>query len=237
MSSPSNTTRPHEAPLIALVGSDGSGKSTVGAALLQWMQEQRPTELCHLGKQTGNMGRAIARWPIIGRRFHRKLTEKADKAREPKGPGTATALVMYLFSMRRVRRFRRMLRLRQQGIAILTDRFPQVEVPGPMDGLSLPSTAAQPPLVRALARRERGHYQWMVSHRPDLVIRLTVDLATAIRRKPDHRERSLATKIADLARLRFNGAKVVDIDATQPLDQVLAQAKQAIGEVLAARPA
>lgn len=225
------------APMIALVGSDGSGKSTVGAALLAWMQESRPTELCHLGKQTGNVGRAIARWPLIGGRFEKTIRTKADKAHAPKGPGSVTALIIYLFSMRRVRRFRRMLDVRRRGIAVLTDRFPQVEIPGPMDGLGLSKFNARSPLVRALARRERRHYDWMVRHRPDLVIRLNVDFATAIARKPDHRPSSLKTKIGDVGRLTFGGAPIVDIDSTQPLDQVLDQAKRAITEILHAKQA
>lgn len=216
------------APLIALVGSDGSGKSTVGAALLDWMRQSRPTELCHLGKQTGNIGRAIARWPLVGRRFNKTLNRKADSAKQPGGPDTATALTIYLFSMRRTRRFRRMLALRRQGIAILTDRFPQVEAPGPMDGLGLAQATPRNGLIRHLAARERRQYESMAAHKPDLVLRLTVDLATAMARKPDHRASSLETKIADLSRLTFGGARIVEIDATQPLDQVIAQAKRAI---------
>ena len=219
---------PAAPPLIALVGSDGSGKSTVGEALLHWMRESRPTELCHLGKQTGNIGRAIARWPLIGRRFDRALNRKADSAKAPGGPDTPTAVAIYLFSMRRTRRFRRMLALRRQGIAILTDRFPQVEAPGPMDGLGLAQGAPRNGLIRQLAARERRHYDWMVAHKPDLVIRLSVDLATALARKPDHRASSLETKIADLARLTFGGARIVEIDATLPLDLVIARAKRAI---------
>lgn len=217
-----------DAPLIALVGSDGSGKSTVGAALLAWMAAQRPAEIHHLGKQTGNIGRAIARWPLIGGRVNHALEKKADTAKAPGGPGMATAIAIYAFSMRRVRRFRRMLARRRAGVAILTDRFPQVEVPGPMDGLGLTLAPAPNGVVRMLAARERKRYQAMVAHRPDLVIRLTVDLETAMRRKPDHRASSLATKIADLARLTFGGAPIVDIDATLPLDEVVGRAKRAI---------
>jgi thymidylate kinase len=219
------------APLIALVGSDGSGKSTVGEALLAWMREQRPTELCHLGKQTGNIGRMIGRWPLIGRRFEKSLMTKADKAKDAKGPGLLTGLVIYLFSMRRVRRFKRMLKHRAQGIAILTDRFPQNEIPGPMDGLGL--TNVHGPILRWLARRERAHYDWMAEQRPDLVLRLTVDFDTAFARKPDHRPSSLKTKIADIARLKFGGAPVIDIDTTRPLDEVLVNTKAAIAKVLA----
>lgn len=234
---PAQSNRHGAAPLIALVGSDGSGKSTVGASLLAWMRETGPAEICHLGKQTGNIGRAIARWPVIGGRFAKTIRTKADKAQDPKGPGTLTALIIYLFSMRRVRRFRRMLDVRKRGVAVLTDRFPQVEIPGPMDGLGLAAAGRSNWLIRALSRRERRQYDWMVGHTPDLVIRLNVDFDTAIARKPDHRPSSLKTKIADVRQLHFGGAPIVDIDSAQPLELVLDQAKRAIADTLATKRA
>lgn len=207
----------------------------MGEALLDWMNESRPTALCHLGKQTGNIGRAIGRWPLIGRRATRVIEERTTKAKDPAGPGLMTAIIIYLFSMRRVSRFKRMLAARDRGMTILTDRYPQLEVPGKMDGLGLDTEAKVGSLVNRLAQMERQHYEWMASYQPDLVIRLNVDLATAIARKPDHRPRSLEIKIHDLARLTFGGAQMVDIDATAPLDKVLERAKAAITEVLERR--
>ncbi|CAN5166297.1 dTMP kinase [soil metagenome] len=225
------------APLIALIGSDGAGKSTVGTELLAWMRECRPTELCHLGKQTGNIARAVARWPIVGKKFDRVLDDKTKVAEAPSGPSTGIAIAIYLMSMRRVRRFRRMERLRGQGIAILADRFPQTDLPGAIDGPGLSGMVQRGAVTRALAAREQRYYAGMVAQKPDLVIRLTVDLATAVARKPDHRPNALAKKIASIAKLRFGGARIVDIDATQPLDHVLDQAKHAIAQVLATYPA
>ena len=225
-------TKPRQVPLIAIVGTDGSGKSSVAAAVLAWMQAQRPTRLHHLGKQTGHLGRAIARWPLIGKRLDTAIAKKAGIAPGTDAPGALAALVIFAFSMRRVRRFRRMLADRQRGFAILADRFPQTAVPGPMDGLGL--TRAKPSwLSRLLARRERAHYRWMEGFAPDLVIRLNVDLATALARKPDHRPSSLQLKIEHVPRLTFNGAPIVDIDATQPLALVIARAEAAITGVLA----
>ena len=221
------------APLIAIVGSDGSGKSTVGEALLAWMNERRPTELHHLGKQTGHIGRTIARWPLVGSKLDRRIAKTSGTAYENRGPGTVTAIIIYLFSMRRVRRFRHMLAARRRGVAVITDRFPQVAVPGPMDGLGLAGARAHDPFQRLLARRERRHYEWMAQYRPDLVIRLNVDLATAMRRKPDHRPDSLAAKVADVPKLTFGGAPILDLDSTLSLEELLAQAKQAIVEVIA----
>src|SRR3546814_8386178 len=75
----------------------------------------------------------------------------------------------------------------------------------------------------------------MTSYRPDLVIRLNVDLNTACARKPDHDRESLARKIASTPLLLFNGAHIVDIDANQPLAEVLALSMEAVATVLAVR--
>lgn len=221
-----------EAPLIALVGSDGSGKSTVGEALLAWMQTQRPTVLHHLGKQTGHIGRGIARWPLFGRRLDSSIAREADIERGDRRPGLIPVVVIYAFSMRRVDRFRRMLADRSRGLAVLADRFPQLGRPGPMDGLGLAAVADAGGLRGWLARRERERYGWMAAHRPDLVIRLNVDLATALARKPDHRPSTLARKIHDVPLLSFEGAPILDLDATRPLDEVIAEAKNAIAPLL-----
>ena len=225
-------------PIIALVGSDGSGKSTVGAELLAWMRGRWPTALCHLGKQSGNTRRRIAHWPLIGRRIDSTVASKSEKARGPNGPGTLSALVVSLFLYRRLWRFRRMLALRRRGTVILADRFPQLGLPGGMDGINLYRvTPASGWIANALARRERRCFEWMTSHAPTLVIRLNVDPATAIARKPDHDPAALRAKIEDLGHLRFGAAPIVDLDATQPLAVVLAGAKQAISAaLLAAEP-
>ncbi|WP_260927577.1 nucleoside triphosphate hydrolase [Novosphingobium sp. 9] len=214
-------------PLIAVVGCDGSGKSTVTEVLRDWLAETRPAQICHLGKQSGNIGRQIARLPMFGRKLDKSIHSRAQKAQTDKGPGLATALVIYGFSMRRVRRFARMMRLRRAGNTIIADRFPQLKVPGPMDGLGLAGASDSGP-VGVLKRMEYRRYAAMVANRPDLVIRLNVSLEVALARKPDHRPSSLARKVADVPRLTFEGAPIVDISADQPLEQVLAQAKAAI---------
>ncbi len=220
------------APLIAVVGSDGSGKSTVCAALHAWLATRGPTQICHLGKQSGNMGRAIARVPLVGKRADRRITAKASGARDDAGPGAVTAIVIYLLSMRRVRRFRRMLAVRRRGVTVLADRFPQTAVPGPMDGPGLYAAAPTSAVTRWLGAREWAYYRWMEGFVPDLVIRLNVDLATAVARKPDHRRSSLEAKVDAVPRLSFAGAPIVDIDATLPLAEVLDRAKAAIAATL-----
>ena len=217
--------------LIAIVGSDGSGKSTVGSALLGWLKESGPTELCHLGKQSGNLGRAIGRLPLVGSRVERGIEGKVKNA-ATSGPGLFAALTIYAFTLRRLRRFRRMLQLRDRDITILADRFPQLALPSAIDGPGFGKVKADRGVAKRLAAIERRQFEWMTAHRPDLVIRLNVNLETALARKPDHSRANLAAKIADIQKLAFNGAPIVDIDADLPIEEVIAKAKAAITPML-----
>lgn len=216
------------APVIAIVGSDGAGKSTVGDALLAWLREQGPAELCHLGKQSGNLARLIGRIPLVGRRVETGLENKVQKAEGDRGPGFLTSIGIYAFTVRRMWRFRRMLRLQREGVTVLADRFPQVSHPAAIDGPGFGRMRCDRGLARILAPIELRQFEWMASHRPDLVIRLNVDPETAMARKPDHAPEKLVAKVQEIRQLTFGGAPIVDIDASQPLDAVLAEAKAAI---------
>jgi thymidylate kinase len=226
------------APLIAVIGCDGSGKSSVSEAILGCVAAFGPVEAAHLGKQSGNIGRAIAELPIIGRALDRVIVRKTDDTRaqrSQKNPGLVTALVISAFSLRRLRRFRRMMTLRRKGRIIVTDRYPQLEVPGAYDGPDLSVTSTGSVIVRWLARRERAAFEWMTGFPPALVLRLNVDLDVACARKSDHRRSLLAAKVAATPLLKFNGAPIVEIDANLPLDEVVAAAETAVTRALVER--
>ena len=86
--------------------------------------------------------------------------------------------------------------------------------------------------VQWLAQREHSAFEWMTSYTPDLVIRLNVDLDTAFARKPDHSRAGLERKLKIIPLLTLNGAPIVEIDAAQPLDVVVAAATSAVTRTL-----
>lgn len=223
-------------PLIAIVGCDGSGKSTVSEVILDWVRGYGPAAAAHLGKQQGNTGRALANLPVVGKSLGGFIGRKAATVRSSrtknKSPSPFPALVMYAFTLRRVRRFRRMLALRRKGLIIVADRYPQLDFPSAFDGPDLSVNAEGTRFVQWLARREQHAFEWMTSHQPDLVIRLNVDLDTAFARKPDHRREALARKIEITPQLTFNGANIVEIDANRPLAEVVAAAEAAVTRTL-----
>lgn len=210
--------------VIAIVGCDGSGKSTLAANLVNNLASQIPTELFYLGQSSGRIGEWIGRLPIIGISFSRYLRAKADCVHERPSapPGNATTLVIYLLSYWRAYKFRKMLARSQQGHLLITDRYPQVEVPGfRFDGPQLAKTAGGNWWVRTLRKRELKLYHWMASFQPLLLIRLDIDEQTAFSRKPDHKLAVLHEKVVVTPHLTFNGAKILELDGREPADTIL----------------
>ncbi|MCJ2183271.1 hypothetical protein MTR62_11295 [Novosphingobium sp. 1949] len=212
------------APCVALVGCDGSGKSTLARDLVSLLDRHSPTTSVYLGLGTGELGLRIARLPLIGRVAERFLSQKANKAHdnpEKRLPGLATALVMFAFSLARMRRFRKLVGLRALGVQVVTDRFPQAEIAGSFDGPGLVWTRKGSRAVEQLARWEHSLYEHMAAIRPTLVIRLNVDVDTAMNRKPDHKRALLEKKMGVIPKLTFGGAPIVDVDASRPYNEVL----------------
>jgi thymidylate kinase len=221
------------APLVAIIGSDGAGKTTVAAHLCSTLAGEGAA-YAYLGLGTGAIGLKIQAWPLIGPAVSRRLAAKATQARTKgeKIPGVFTALTLYGFSLLRVRRFRQMQAQRQRSSIVICDRYPQVDVPGFYDGPGLNASTPTGRFTAWLAQRELALYQRMVSHLPTLVIRLNIDAETAFSRKPDHNLSLLKQKVKATSSLRFNHAKIIDVDASQPLETVQAICAQLIRQLL-----
>lgn len=101
-----NSTPVH---VIAIVGCDGSGKSTLTASLVNELAARMPTEHIYLGQSSGRIGEWISQLPVIGAPFGRYLRSKAAHVHEKPStpPGNITALVIYLLSCWRAYKFRK----------------------------------------------------------------------------------------------------------------------------------
>ncbi|MCE9919529.1 dTMP kinase [Hafnia paralvei] len=226
--------QPINIPIIAVIGSDGSGKSTVCEHLINCVQKYGPAVRIHLGKQAGNVERAVVKLPLMGKALNKTIKHNKVKSAK-KLPGPVPALVIMSFVLRRLLRFHRMLACHRRGLIVLADRYPQIQIPGAYDGTVFPANVTGSRFVLWLAGLERSSFSWMANHKPDLVIKLNVDLDVACARKPDHRREALAKKIAITPQLTFDGSQLVDIDANKPLNEVLIDAEKAITSFMETR--
>ncbi|MCF6193437.1 MAG: hypothetical protein L3J46_03795 [Kangiellaceae bacterium] len=233
----SNSTSLEKLPclagVIAVVGCDGTGKSTLSADLFIKLNEKTITKRRYLGLVSGEAGEKIKSLPFVGVKLESYLARKASRAQDMKKklPSTWTSIVMYVLSLYRAIQLRRVMRLSRRGIWVIADRYPQAEIPGfHYDGPGLTADRTNNWLITKLAARELKLYQWMAKQRPELIIRLNIDAETAYSRKPDHAIEELRDKISIMPKLNFNDAQILDIDTRAPYPEVLKAALAGIDQ-------
>lgn len=217
-----------------MVGCDGTGKSTLTTDLVKSLQQHWQTERRYLGLLSGEDGDKIKRLPLVGVWLERRLAAKSSKTQsmKTKSPALWAAVIMYCFSLRRMANLRKVQRLAQSGVLVVSDRFPQAEISGfYYDGPGIGVERATGKISMFLAQRERRLYQQMAQYRPELIIRLGIDIDTAISRKPDHDYAELQDKIGVMSTIGYNGTKILEIDSRAPYSEVLEQAQKAVSLV------
>jgi thymidylate kinase len=192
--------------VIALVGSDGSGKSTTADALDRWLSPVFSVTRIHLGKPRRSAS-WMALWSLLhaGRRLGLvgtppKVGESTVMPIAPPGGPQRWLVVLTMHDRRRA--VARARRLAARGTIVLCDRYPISEL--------------------SVDRRDADDIP-----RPDLVIALRVTPEVAIRRRPDADPRMLDARAREVIGADW-GRDVVVIDATLPLEDVLRDVKSEI---------
>ncbi|MBK0034805.1 hypothetical protein IBT47_21175 [Erwinia sp. S43] len=227
----------HIPGLIAVVGCDGTGKSTLTADLVKTLSSSCAVERRYLGLISGEDGDKIKRLPVIGVWLERRLAAKSEKTQRmsSKAPALWAALIMYGLSVWRKANLAKAKRLAQSGVLVISDRYPQAEISGfYYDGPGIGVERTSGKLMTYLAEREKHLYQQMALYQPELIIRLEIDADTAFSRKPDHNYDELRDKALVMSQLNYNGSRVLNIDARAPYDEVLQTALAAIYPVISA---
>ena len=209
--------------VVALLGGDGSGKSTCADALEAWLGSAVATLHLHLGRPTRSLATLVVGGAL-------KLCQRL---------GASSRTIAHLELLRhgctardRYALYRRARRFATGGGIAICERYPLPEGwalagPSEVQGSAL---AAQSPAATALRKWERRFYERMAP--PDLVFLLRLDPETAVSRKPTEpadyvRERARLTAETDWSK---SGARIVD--AAQPLQQVIATLKAELWSTL-----
>jgi thymidylate kinase len=234
---------------VALVGADGSGKSTAVGALERWLGWKVDVRVYYMGSKAPSRQtrwltvafralrrahRAVSRWRAVGSHAARPIGSLRDMA---------LGLRYLMIGRDRVRRHRAGHKDAQAGRVVIFDRFPleslsSEDLHRALDGpkISRALGASMGRVTRALARAEERMYRGFGV--PDYLIVLGVRPEISAGRKPDHVFEVLEVKsraaleLAALAEQSSDPVGVIRVDANRSLEDVLLEIKRRLWDVL-----
>lgn len=223
--------------LIALIGIDGSGKSTQTANLAEWLQWKVSAPLYYLGSKQPSLW---SNWSyLIFRAFRRSHSILSPRIGEDNIVAKTLRRFRQFFlaahylsvGMDRYKRYVRGKKEAHQGSIVIFDRFPFFS---PLDGpeIHLMSERKLNYLTKKLSAIERRLYQSFKYL--DLLIVLDVSPEISVQRKPDHSMETILSKYDAMQRLKEELSEAssnhfwVSIDSDNSMEQVMLELKRAV---------
>jgi thymidylate kinase len=215
--------------IIALVGGDGAGKSTSVNELNAWLCKKFVTKTVHLGKPPRSM---VTLAVIVALRLRRLFNGWRKRYSTVSSPAESkpSAFPGYLQLFRwvcaaqdRHRLYVKARRFATNGGVVICDRYPIPQVQsmdGPKIGPAL-NTVPINRLVKFLLKAETRYYQQIMP--PDLLLVLKLDPEIAVRRKVDEDEAHVRGRSRELWNANWSGTRANVIDASQPIEDVIAR--------------
>ena len=233
----SQRVHPQYGFVVALVGADGSGKSTIIQDLRTTFKKKIDVYDVYMGR--GRSGQKSWQRKIL-KHFKKRFSKGKPQTTKANGQQTMSyertsfksTLFRCLEALAVARERRKKLKLiqaaKKKGMLVICDRYPQNQLVGYNDGPVLTNLLRCPNvLLRLLARREAKVYQIAEENPPDIVFKLIADAALIAQRKPGKASlETLELKIEGVRRLQFaKRCNVVTIDAGRPFADVVRSVK------------
>lgn len=225
--------------IVAVVGLDGSGKSTAVDMLHDWLAADLDVRRIHYGRVAPTLlSMPLHVLLVMRRRLPGRRRAYSEEDGDPRRGGAPAGWLPHLryvaLAWERHRLLARAHRLAMSGGVVVSDRWRSVDQ-GKMDSPRL-DPASSRGARRWMARLEQRLYR--DSPQPDLLLRMRVDQRTAIQRNRDRDKPGKETDEGIAARFRVNGAlsyeadRLIDIDGGLPMQVVHSLMREKFWEVV-----
>ena len=199
--------------LIAFVGQDGAGKSTITNDILQWFSWKSDAKRFYLG--SGDHYRSIYKMVYEGLSEAKGYTAKLVRI-------VASLSNLKHLAKRSFKQLNSADKYRKMGGIALFDRYPQVQFYGINDGPKI-RQILEGKKVNKLVRKyiqkaadiEEKYLEKAVAVPPDLVFKLILSPEESIHRKPEESLQVVRQKQAIINELKFPDSRVYVISAEQ----------------------
>ncbi len=230
---------PNGGNVIAFLGCDGAGKSTTLSYIKKELNKKLDVCTIYFGSGDGNS--SLLRKPMkiiakkvggkgVGHQVEKEYSEKKSVTLKSRLYSLAKVIWAITLANEKKTKIRQQTIARNNGLIVLTDRYPQTLYPGCSDGPLL-SKYEGSGLMGRIAQWERRIYASAAQNPPDLSVKLIVPTVVAIERKPEMTPEEIETKKAIIMGLKLSENTIV-VDTSRPFEETRAEIMEAIWKIL-----
>ena len=223
---PSRRVSPAGGLVVAFLGCDGAGKSTTLSYVKKEFNKKLDVVSIYFG--SGNGSSSLLRKPMklvarkvggkgIGHAVEREYEENEKVSLKSRLYSIAKIIWAITLAKEKKSKQRQMAKARNNGLLVLTDRYPQSNIAGASDGPLLYRFRKRKGILKSIADWEYEVYESFKKNAPDLAIKLVVPTKIAIDRKPEMTAEEIENK-KDIV-MKFDSASYsVVIDTSRPIE-------------------
>lgn len=230
---------PNGGNVIAFLGCDGAGKSTSLAFIKKELNKKLDVATIYFGSGDGSS--SLLRKPMkmvakrvggkgLGHSVEKEYSEKKKVSLKSKLYSIAKIIWAVTLASEKKGKIRQQTKARNNGLIVLTDRYPQTFYPGCSDGPLLSKYAGKG-ILGKIAAWEHQIYASAAINPPDLTVKLIVPTDVAIMRKPEMTAVEIETKKDIVIGMNLSEATLV-VDTSRPFEETRAEILEAIWQIL-----
>jgi thymidylate kinase len=214
--------------VIAIVGADGAGKSTLVQTLSDWLGKNFGVRRMHLGRPAPSLATVVVTFLVRAKTAWLILARRAAGRGHPSSPPKPRASLAVALARDRYLASRTARRIATNGGLVVCDRFPVPQLTlmdAPRIERSFPAGDSRP-LTRRMAALERRYYAAMPA--ADVLIVLRVDPETAVARKPEEPPDFVRARWREIWDVDWESAGAHVVDAGRSPEEVLSEVKSLV---------